>query len=261
MSTDPIQLKNPIILVHGLGARSTYGPFEYFYGIPKLLREAKNKIFIANLTAWQTIENRAGQLKEQIEEAIKTGVLPEGKYNLIGHSMGGLDIRYMTSQLNFADKVASITTIGTPNRGSSVGDLATGLLPTSAFDAAAFIMKSFDSNMGALKQITREYCLGKFSEDTPNHPDVAYFSATTAIPTPVMMNSLPIFWISHRLLAKYEGDNDGFVSVESAKWGDHICTYPGDHYAQIGQFLGRSRGTDYIKFYREIFGHLKKQGM
>ena len=48
---------------------------------------------------------------------------------------------------------------------------------------------------------------------------------------------------------------------ESAKWGEHICTYVGDHYAQIGQILGRSRGLDFMAFYHEIFGHLKKQGM
>jgi triacylglycerol esterase/lipase EstA (alpha/beta hydrolase family) len=62
-------------------------------------------------------------------------------------------------------------------------------------------------------------------------------------------------------MTKIEGDNDGFVSVESAKWGEHICTYSGDHYAQIGQFLGRSRGMDYMKFYDEIFTRLKNDGM
>jgi hypothetical protein len=44
MSTESLQLKNPIVLVHGLGARSTYGPIEYFYGLNKLLKDAKNKL-------------------------------------------------------------------------------------------------------------------------------------------------------------------------------------------------------------------------
>src|SRR6185312_12501101 len=112
MSTETLQLKYPVVLVHGLGARSTYGPFEYFYGLSKLLRNAKNSIFIPNLSFWHTIEHRAEQLRLQIEKRF-----PEGKLNLVGHSMGGLDIRYLTAQPGFSERVASVTTIGTPNRG------------------------------------------------------------------------------------------------------------------------------------------------
>ncbi len=255
MATESLQLKYPVVLVHGLGARSTYGPIEYFYGLPGLLKKSKNQIFIANLTAWQTIQHRAEQLRDQINRAF-----PEGKVNLVGHSMGGLDARYLTSQLDFSERVASITTIGTPHRGTSAGDLATGLLPRSAFSLADRILQFLDSSSGALMQITRHYCLGEFAALAPKMPNVGYFSATTAIAEPIVKNSLPIFWLSHGFLKKTEGDNDGFVSVESAMWGDHICTHSGDHYAQIGQFLGRSRGMNYIGFYNEIFKHLKKEG-
>jgi triacylglycerol lipase len=255
MPTDILRLKYPVVLIHGLGARSAYGPFEYFYGLPKLLKNAGNPLYIANLTSWQTIEHRAEQLKRQLDQAI-----PDGKLNLVGHSMGGLDARYLTSCMGYADRVASITTIGTPHRGSSAGDLATGLLPEPAFDAADRVLKFLDSSTAALKQITRTYCQGQFARVAPNMPQVAYFSATTAISSPIFTHSLPIFWISHQIVKSAEGDNDGFVSVESAQWGDHICTYSGDHYAQIGQFLGRSRGMDYMRFYHEIFSHLKQQG-
>ncbi len=256
MMTRPLQLKYPVVLVHGLGAQSQYGPVEYFYGLAKLLREANNLITIPNLTAWHTIEYRAQQLKEQIN-----AVFPQGKLNLIGHSMGGLDIRYLTSCLDFKDRVASVTTIGTPNRGSSMGDLAMGLLPDSALTAVNRLLKYFDSDSGALKQVTREYCLGTFLDKAPNIPEVGYFSATSAISDPIMKTALPLFWIPNGILSKYEGRNDGFVSVESAMWGNHICTYKGDHYGQIGQFLGRSRGLDYMKFYDEIFSRLKREGM
>lgn len=256
MSTGRLQLKYPIVLVHGLGARSTYGPFEYFYGLPKLLKDSNCKIFIANLTAWHTIEYRANQLKSQIEAA-----LPEGKFNIVGHSMGGLDARYLASQLGMGERIASITTIGTPNRGSTMGDIATGILPSTAFHTADRFLQLMDSSSGALRQITRTYCNNEFAEMAPMLPNIAYYSATTAISDPVMKNALPIFWLPFRIMTKMEGDNDGFVSVESAKWGEHICTYSGDHYAQIGQFLGRSRGMDYMKFYDEIFTRLKSDGM
>ena len=256
MPTDPIQLKYPVVLVHGLGARSTYGPVEYFFGLPSLLKKSRNKVLVANLTAWHTIEYRAKQLKTQIERAF-----PEGKVNLVGHSMGGLDARLLASQMEFSERIASITTIGTPNHGTTLGDIAVGLIPNLTALAVERFLSAMSSSSGALKQITREYCTGELQRLAPKMPGIGYFSAATSIPRPIMKYSLPIFWLPHNLLNSTEGDNDGFVSVESAKWGDHICTYHGDHYAQIGQFLGRSRGMDYLKFYHEIFSHLKKSGM
>jgi len=136
-----------------------------------------------------------------------------------------------------------------------------GLIPNSAFHRLELMMKTINSSSRALKQITREHYLTEFSTQVPDHPDIAYFSATSAIVQPILKGALPIFWLPHQILKATEGDNDGFVSVESAKWGDHICTYGGDHYAQIGQLLGRSRGMNYLQFYQEIFSYLKRQGM
>jgi triacylglycerol lipase len=256
MSKNPLQLKYPIILIHGLGARSHFGPIDYFYGLPGLLREAQNRVLIPKLTALHTIEFRAKQLRDQIEKAF-----PEGKVNLVGHSMGGLDARYLTSRLNFADRVASLTTIGTPHRGTSISDLAVDTLNPTTFSAIDRFLKVIDSSSGALTQITRSYCNGPLALDAPNIPHVAYYSATTAIANPLFTKALPLFWLPHPIIKKIEGDNDGFVSVESAKWGELICVYSGDHYSQIGQFLGRARGMNYIKFYTEIFSRLNQDGM
>lgn len=241
MPTSALQLQFPIVLVHGLGARNQYGPVSYFYGLPKLLREEKNQVFIPNLSSWSSIEKRALQLKQQIEKAI-----PEGKLNLIAHSLGGLDSRYLISQLGFGERVASLTTIGTPHRGTCVGDL---------------VLKTGKSFLGGLAQVTQAYCQGEFAQYTPNHPQVAYYSASTAIFKPLFTHALPIFWPSYAYLAAQEGPNDGFVSLASAAWGHSICTHWGDHYAQIGQLLGRTRGLDYMGFYQEIFSRLKKDGM
>lgn len=255
MLTEGLQLKYPIVLIHGLGARSSYGPIEYFYKLPKVLREAKNQVFIANLTPWHTIEHRAEQLRTQIVTQF-----PEGKVNLLGHSMGGLDARLLISKLQFSQRIASLTTIGTPHRGTSVGDVALGILPDKTFQAVDLIAKLMNSSSLAFKQLTRQYCTEQFNREVLNDPKVAYYSATTAIATPILTNALPLFWLSHGLISKREGDNDGFVSVESARWGEHLCTYAGDHYSQIGQFLGRARGMDYLKFYTEIFTRLKRDG-
>ena len=261
MSLSPIRLKHPIVLVHGLGAKS-FGPFDYFYGLPKLLREAGNQVIIPQLAAWHTIEYRANQLKQQMIEK-----LPEGKFNLIGHSLGGLDARYLTSCLGLAERVASVTTIGTPNRGSILSDLASGLSRGTMTGAAWGAISSIDRmtsvlgiSFGALKQVSCRNFEESLNIQMPDMQGVGYFSATSAIADPCRNNALPLFWGTHGILKKHEGDNDGYVSVTSAQWGHHICTYSGDHYAQIGHLLGRTRGMDYLRFYGEIFSYLKKQG-
>src|SRR5207237_5811830 len=92
MAKNALQLKYPIVLVHGLGARGNWGPVDYFFGLPGILRSHGNDFYIAKLTPWQTIDHRAQQLKDQINQ-----VFPgEEKLNLVGHSMGGLDCRYLT---------------------------------------------------------------------------------------------------------------------------------------------------------------------
>ncbi|MFZ9595095.1 MAG: esterase/lipase family protein [Bdellovibrionia bacterium] len=255
MLTRPLQLKHPIVLVHGLGAQSRFGPIEYFFGLPKLLREHQNRVLTPHLSAWHTLEVRAQQLKTQIQTS-----LGDQKVNLVGHSMGGLDIRYLSSCLGFAEQVASITTIGTPHQGTSLGDLAFGLLQESQLQSMDRFFKAMNFNQEAFRPVTQAYCQGPLRELAPKIPGIAYFSATTAIRKPVVLHSLPLFWISHGWLEQREGPNDGFVSVESAQWGEHICTYSGDHYAQIGQLLGRTRGTPYLRFYQEIFLRLKKEG-
>ncbi len=63
---------------------------------------------------------------EKLAAAVRA--LPARKVNLIAHSMGGLDARYAICQLGLADRVASLTTIGTPHLGTPLADLGTSVL-------------------------------------------------------------------------------------------------------------------------------------
>lgn len=256
MTTDRIRLKYPIVLVHGLGAKSKFGPFDYFYGLPKRLRDAGNTVFVADLTAFHTVEHRAAELKAQIARA-----LPDAeKVNLVGHSFGGLDARFLAADKEFSSRVASVTTIGSPNRGSTIADVGLGLVPEMTFHLADTMLGFVKSSTRAYQQITSRYANDILNVRAPNQRGIGYFSATSVIRDPVLRTALPIFWLPHRVVKRYEGENDGFVSVHSAQWGEHICTHIGDHYAQIGHFLGYSRGLDYLKFYDEIFERLKREG-
>lgn len=64
------------------------------------------------------IETRAKAICEQIIERF-----PGREVNLIGHSMGGLDARYLITHLQpEAFTVKTLTTIATPHRGSAFAD-------------------------------------------------------------------------------------------------------------------------------------------
>jgi hypothetical protein len=74
--------------------------------------------------------------------------------------MGGLDARYLISKLGYGTKVASLTTISTPHRGSPLADVALGLTESSilseseAFEAIVEIVGQTDT--AALDRIVQD---------------------------------------------------------------------------------------------------------
>jgi triacylglycerol esterase/lipase EstA (alpha/beta hydrolase family) len=62
------------------------------------------------------VADRSTTLSRSIDQILReTGAK---KVNLVAHSLGGKDARYLVSALGYGDRVASISTIGTPHRGS-----------------------------------------------------------------------------------------------------------------------------------------------
>lgn len=107
--------KYPIVLAHGVAIREGR-IWKAFGRIGKILREAGYVVYTANTDGFGTIESNAEQLKAQIEEILnKEGV---DKVNIVAHSKGGLDAKYMMNQLDMANSVASLTTLCTPHKGS-----------------------------------------------------------------------------------------------------------------------------------------------
>ncbi len=118
------RLRHPIVLVHGLFGftqvrMSQWVLLNYFAGIPPVFQAAGNRVLLPKLSPTGSIASRAAQLKAYIER-----VSPDQPVNLIGHSMGGLDCRYMITNLGMASRVLSLTTLGTPHRGSPFADWA-----------------------------------------------------------------------------------------------------------------------------------------
>src|SRR5262249_6462978 len=118
------RLREPIVLVHGLlgfaRLRMWKLGVDYFNRLPTAMREAGNEVVQASLSPTAGVARRAEQLRDLV-----LGLPSGGPVHLIAHSMGGLDARYAISHLGLADHVLTLTTLGTPHRGSAFADWGT----------------------------------------------------------------------------------------------------------------------------------------
>ena len=129
-----------IILAHGyLGFRSFLGT-QYFNGVqPYLESRYPVKVVATQVDPVQGVTYRGKQLHRQVlvalgatpaatpEERAIAGKLDAAEpVHLIAHSMGSLDCRYLISPGNpdnLANRVATLSTIGGPHRGTPIVDL------------------------------------------------------------------------------------------------------------------------------------------
>jgi triacylglycerol lipase len=110
---------HPIVLVHGLlGFDDLFGVEEYFHGIPEALAQGGAEVYVVTASQAHRPEVRGEQIIPQLEEILDaTGA---EKLNLIGHSAGALDARYVAAVR--PDLVASVTSVGGPHQGTPLAD-------------------------------------------------------------------------------------------------------------------------------------------
>src|SRR6058998_1831686 len=96
----------PIVLAHGAGAfGSLFGVIDSWGGIAEALALGGAKVFVTDVSALNSSEVRGEQLIEQIEQI--RAITGKAKVNPIGHSQGGIDVRYVAAVR--PDLVASVT--------------------------------------------------------------------------------------------------------------------------------------------------------
>lgn len=129
------QTKYPIVLAHGMFGFKTLlgGAIDYFYQIPSDLKANGAKVYVTQVAALESSEVRGEQLLKQVNDIL--AITGAAKVNLMGHSHGGHSIRYVAAIM--PSKVASVTGIGSPVKGSPVADLVikTGPLSPIAYGA------------------------------------------------------------------------------------------------------------------------------
>ena len=118
------QTRYPIVLVHTFLGFDKIGPLEYWYGIPAALKQSGAQVFTTKVSAINSSEERGEQLLAQVEEIL--AITGAAKVNLIGHSQGGETARYVAAMI--PDNVASVTSIGSPVKGTPAADVVQDLV-------------------------------------------------------------------------------------------------------------------------------------
>ncbi len=214
--------KYPIILVSGLGFHDQNRLLNYWGSIPDYLKQHGCNVFTAHQDAFISIPDNAIKLKFRILDILEK--TKKDKINIIGHSKGGLEGRYLASRLGMDEHIASVTTLGSPHRGTHLADIILGRLPLPKF-ATARLINLYAILMGdkrpdslrAVVQVTTD-SMKQFNVEVPDSMKVYYQSYASHV-----NKEYPnILWKTMAYIIRdYEGKNDGMVGIESCKWGNY----------------------------------------
>jgi triacylglycerol lipase len=130
------QTKNPIVLIPGIFAFDTIAGIDYWYKIPSALQSQGATVHVPKINAFDSSAKRGEDLIAQLEQIRAASGGTVKKFNLIGHSQGGVTARYVMNVR--PDLVASVTTLHSPHKGSPLADLVTGIAPPGSLQGVAF---------------------------------------------------------------------------------------------------------------------------
>jgi triacylglycerol lipase len=258
--------KYPLVLVHGVLFRDLKF-FNYWGRIPKELIRNGAQVYYGNQEAVGTVVTNAEDIRDKILGVLE--VTGAEKVNIIAHSKGGLDSRYVISRLGMDDKVASLTTISTPHRGCRFIDTLCGL-PDGLYRGIAKIFDNAFRKMGDKRPdfytATRQFSTADseaFNQSTPDSPKVYYQSYMSKMKNPLSDAMLALPWL---MIKPLEGENDGLVSIDSAVWGEFqgVLESKSGRGISHGDIIDLKRadykGFDVVETYVKIVAALKEKG-
>jgi triacylglycerol lipase len=221
------------------------------------------KVFRGNTDSWGSFESNALFLKKTIENILaKTG---EKKVNIIAHSKGGIDSRFLIYKHNFGNKIASLTTLCTPHRGSEIADFLYGkkIIHTKFIKNFLHILgKLYGDKNPDLYNVNEQLTTAKMKEFNEKiiMDDKVFFQSLW---TTINKKSDDLaFYYSYPYIKKISGENDGLVSEFSANWGNFAKKI--DENISHGQILDLKnknfRGINVPEIYLKIAQDLSEKG-
>lgn len=282
----------PVVLVHGFSGWTDFGPLEYFFDVVDDLYATRGEVVVAPaLPPYDASDQRAIVLAAAVDDVLAR--TNKAKVHLIAHSQGGLDSRYLISTLGYGDRVATLTTISTPHRGTPMADVAE-VAPDGAMNAAgrflgwligaledpdedAPIADVWQPEMASVIAFLSTTGANEFNVANQDDPRVAYFSvagvsnlvppslvdtcADRAWEAPDIPDAVdPFLLVVGEIITASDGifswrSNDGLVPVDSAVWGTFLGCFPADHFDEIGQIADTVPGVDGFD-HRELYRRL-----
>lgn len=264
---DIIQIKYPIFLCHGFGALGSLMKPSPLHDPCMLMREHGVIAFAPNVVPYASIETRAKNWVRLIKKVCSDHGYE--KVNVIAHSMGGLDMRFALTHLGIDKYVASLTTLATPHHGTFLADLILKT-PEIITEKLSDVVDWFGNNvypnekseaLSSVEQLCRSYVQEQFNPNTPNLEGFPYFSYSAAVGKGTDFSINPVFMFQNTQIFAKENINDSFVSVESAKWGEHLGTVPLSHMHQINVQVSKEFKPIYKNFWVEVMKMLKEKGL
>jgi triacylglycerol lipase len=137
----------------------------------------------------------------------------------------------MISRLNMHHRVSTLVTLSTPHAGTTYADFALRNLSRTGI-LRLFTRLGLD--LTGVKDLTPSSAQ-RFNEQTPDSPEVTYYSISASQP----WHKIPTFLLpSWRVIHQVEGPNDGLVSVQSSSsHGTPLPPWPADHWHLVNRHL------------------------
>ena len=214
---------------------------DYFKGIKSYLESNGFEVHHTNVDFAGPVKVRAGQLSDQVNQILDGR--PSCKVHIIGHSMGGLDARHMIVDVaGMADKVASLTTIGTPHLGTCVADFAISRGGSRIIDSLKPLI-----DLRGFEDLTTVSCrsFNDRAKDKEASNSVVYRTYAASQERDHVFLPLQVSWF---IINHTEGENDGLASVSSQQWNGRLIgsdgrekpveqfrfPIPADHLNEVG---------------------------
>ena len=255
------ETKYPVVLVHGMVIKD-FKRYRAFRKIRDNLTKNGVKVYVTNQDGLGRINTNAIQLKEEILKILKEEKVD--KVNLIAHSKGGVDCRYMISKLNMDNHSASLTTLSTPHYGSKMSTNIMKMPKWFAKFAAIFIngayriFKDSQPDIIGLAYDVSDKGMEEFNKEVKNSTKVYYQSYSSDVEN----KKLFIMLLPHKFSTYSEQDKtDGIVSVESSKWGEYQGDLGNfDHGEMVGVYGNKKTLQEVSDFYLHVVEQLKNKG-
>lgn len=257
---DDCKTKYPILLLHGLNCRDLE-PFRYWGRIPSLLRAHGATVYQGGQEACATVAHNATQLRFRVLAILQREKCE--KINIIAHSKGGLESRYLISSLGMASSIASLSTISTPHWGLKSLDNWTEkkcLLHTASFAVDSFwrLMGDRNSDFQSVVYSLRPGAMTAFNAENPDNPDVFYQSWSASLGD---TRDDRLLSAAGHFFRPADGDNDGLVATNAAHWGLYHGVIPDISHRDVVDSREKDLPTFNVKqFYLDLVRDLVHRG-